>query len=96
MIIKDTKTQLPAFALSGHGPQTPPLHVCVEQSLKAYLAQLEGQQATDLYSIVLAEVEVPLLKVILEYTQHNQSQAAQLLGLSRNTLHKKLKQYHLL
>jgi Fis family transcriptional regulator len=69
-----------------------PLRTAVEYAVKKYLSELEGQRSTGLYNIVLAEIEIPLLKVALEYTNKNQSHAAQLLGLSRSTLRKKLKQ----
>jgi len=52
--------------------------------------------ACGLYDLVLAEVEAPLLEVTLTYVQGNQSKAAELLGLNRGTLRKKLKQYDLL
>jgi Fis family transcriptional regulator len=46
--------------------------------------------------MVMAEVEAPLLAVVLEYTKDNQSRAAELLGLNRGTLRKKMKEYGLL
>jgi Fis family transcriptional regulator len=45
---------------------------------------------------VLGEVEPPLFNAVLEYTQGNQTAAAAILGISRATLRKKLKQYQLL
>lgn len=69
---------------------------CVEQAMRNYLARLDGHEAQDMYQMVLAEVERPLLEVVLEYTRQNQSRAAEVLGLNRGTLRKKLKQYDLL
>ncbi len=46
--------------------------------------------------MVLSEVEAPLLEVVMDYANHNQTKASQLLGLNRGTLRKKLKQYGLL
>jgi Fis family transcriptional regulator len=46
-----------------------------------------------LYALVLSEVEQPLIRTVLEYCGHNQTQAAQILGLSRSTLRKKMTQY---
>jgi Fis family transcriptional regulator len=69
---------------------------CVETAMRNYFAQLEGHSVNDVYQMVLAEVEVPLLEVVLEYTHHNQSRAAEVLGLNRGTLRKKLKQYDML
>ena len=61
-----------------------------------YLKQLDGQMASDVYQMVLAEVEAPLLEAIMEYTKHNQTKASRMLGLNRGTLRKKLKIYGLL
>lgn len=65
----------------------------VQQSLQNYFAQLDGEDPVDLYNMVLAEMEVPLLKVVMRYTNWNQSKAAKILGISRGTLRKKLAIY---
>ncbi|MDO3382886.1 DNA-binding transcriptional regulator Fis [Gilvimarinus algae] len=68
----------------------------VEQAMENYFQHLDGQSVSNVYDMVLAEVEAPLLEVVLKYTRHNQTRAAQVLGLNRGTLRKKLKQYGLL
>ena len=73
-----------------------PLHDSVRQSLESYLSQLKGQMPSNLYELILAEVEAPLMECVMEYTKNNQSRAAIVLGLSRGTLRKKLKMYGLL
>jgi Fis family transcriptional regulator len=73
-----------------------PLHDSVRQSLENYLTQLKGQLPSNLYELILAEVEAPLLSAVMEYTKNNQSRAAIVLGLSRGTLRKKLKMYGML
>ncbi len=73
-----------------------PLHDSVRQALESYFTQLKDQAPNNLYELVLAEVEVPLLEAVMEYTKGNQSRAAILLGLSRGTLRKKLKIYGML
>lgn len=73
-----------------------PLHDSVRQSLEHFLAQLNGQLPDNLYELILAEVEAPLMEAVMEYTKGNQSRAAIVLGLSRGTLRKKLKTYGLL
>lgn len=73
-----------------------PLHDSVRQSLENYLVQLKGQLPNNLYELILAEVEAPLLECVMEYTKNNQSRAAIILGLSRGTLRKKLKLYDML
>ena len=45
---------------------------------------------------MIGEVEQPLLKAVLEYTEGNQSRAADILGINRGTLRKKLKTYGLI
>ena len=47
----------------------------------------------DLYELVLAEVEQPMLDMIMQHTRGNQTRAALMLGINRGTLRKKLKQY---
>jgi len=72
------------------------LRDCVTSAMKDYLTQLDGQLGTDVYQMVLAEVEAPLLEEIMAYTRNNQTKASRMLGLNRGTLRKKLKQYGLL
>ena len=76
--------------------QQPPLSDSVKQSLDNYFAQLEGQQPSNVYQIVMELVELPLLLKVMDFTGNNQSRAAKLLGISRGTLRKKLKLYDLL
>ena len=72
------------------------LRDCVETTLSNYFAQLDGAPVTDVYQLVLSEVEAPLLEQTLKYTRNNQTKASVLLGLNRGTFRKKLKQYGLL
>jgi Fis family transcriptional regulator len=64
---------------------------CVED----YFAHLNGHDSSGLYSLVLAEVEKPLLETALKHSDFNQSKAAKILGLSRSTLRKKLEHYNI-
>lgn len=70
-----------------------PLRDSVKQALRNYLSQLNGQDVNDLYEIVLAEVEHPMLDMVMQYTRGNQTRAALMLGINRGTLRKKLKKY---
>ncbi len=72
------------------------LHDSVTVAIRNYLKELDGQMAIDVYEMVLAEIEAPLLKEIMEYTRNNQTKASIMLGLNRGTLRKKLKQYKLI
>jgi Fis family transcriptional regulator len=74
---------------------TAPLSDCVSHALAEYFEQLEGHPAANLYEMLMNEVEVPLLKATLSHTNGNQSRAAEILGINRGTLRKKLKLYGL-
>ena len=70
-----------------------PLCHSVSECLDDYFEALDGHAPRDLYDTILAQVEPPLLKATLTYCGGNQSRAADMLGLNRATLRKKLKQY---
>jgi Fis family transcriptional regulator len=89
MEMSNLKQQFPSA-----GQQT--LRDHVEQAMRSYFANLGGEQVTDVYDMVLAEVEAPLLEVVLEYTRGNQTRASEILGLNRGTLRKKLKDHGLM
>jgi Fis family transcriptional regulator len=72
------------------------LRACVSTVLNEYFAQVDPELITGLYDMVLSEVEAPLLEAVMQKARSNQSRAAQMLGLNRGTLRKKLKQYDLL
>ncbi|MDD2767437.1 MAG: helix-turn-helix domain-containing protein [Methylococcus sp.] len=65
----------------------------VRMALVNYLSQLDGISVTDMYTLVMGEVERPLIRTVLEHCCHNQTRAAQVLGLSRSTLRKKMQQH---
>lgn len=89
------QTDEPLTTAAGNG-QAVTLRDSVEQSLENYFSQLDGAPVTDVYQLVLSEVESPLLEKVMEYTGDNQTRASAMLGLNRGTLRKKLKQYGLL
>lgn len=93
MAINTLETSANSFELT---QKNQPLHDSVRQALENYLTQLKGQMPSNLYELILAEVEAPLMEAVMEYTKGNQSRAAIVLGLSRGTLRKKLKMYGLL
>lgn len=68
----------------------------VADAMQQYFEQLDGQPATEVYQMVLTEIEAPLLEAVMRYTRDNQTKASELLGLNRGTLRKKLKQYDML
>jgi Fis family transcriptional regulator, factor for inversion stimulation protein len=67
----------------------------VKHSIRRYLFDLEGTQPNNMYELVLKQIEQPLFEAILEHTKGNQSRAAEMLGLNRGTLRKKLRSYNL-
>lgn len=67
----------------------------VRDAMRAYFARLDGHGARNLYELVLSEVEQPLIETVLEHCEHNQTKAAQILGLSRSTLRKKMQIYRI-
>jgi Fis family transcriptional regulator len=77
-------------------PATRNLRDAVTTAVRNYLEELDGQMSSDVYQMVLAEVEAPLLAEIMAYTRNNQTRASIMLGLNRGTLRKKLKQYKLI
>jgi Fis family transcriptional regulator len=72
-----------------------PIAACVKSSMDKYFNDLNGEKTSDVYDMVMAEVEKPLLEAVMKYTKSNQCRAADVLGINRNTLRKKLKQYKL-
>ena len=72
------------------------LKTAAEDAIRQFIETLDGEDTSEFYNLVLAEVEEPLLRVVMEYTAKNQSRAATMLGLNRGTLRKKLRQYNLL
>jgi len=68
-----------------------PLRRHTERALKDYLAHLDGHQPSGLYELVLREVEEPLVRVVLGHVDGNQSRAADILGITRATLRRKMR-----
>lgn len=66
-----------------------------EDALHSYFKNLNGHKPADIYKLVMGEVEPPLFESVMEYTDWNQTLAAEILGINRATLRKKLKQYRL-
>ncbi len=68
----------------------------VQRSLEDYFNDLGEQRPSNIYDMMLATVEKPVLSVVMERAGNNQSHAAEMLGINRNTLRKKLQQHGLL
>jgi Fis family transcriptional regulator len=69
---------------------------CLVHALNEYFHDLDDQSTHNLYGLVFKEVEATLLETTLAFTNQNQSKAAEMLGINRGTLRKKLKEYRLI
>jgi len=76
--------------------QSTGLNASIRSSLSQYLNDLSGENPGNIYDLVMQQVEAPLLELILEHVDGNQSKAAEYLGINRGTLRKKLKTYKLI
>jgi Fis family transcriptional regulator len=87
-----TESALGAFAVPKQ-QHNEPLGDCVRNALENYFAHLDGHGTQDLYRMVMEEVERPLFTCVMQHLGGNQTRAAELLGISRSTLRKKLALY---
>ena len=72
------------------------LEECVRTSLESYFTDLGGSEPDRMYEMMIRVVEKPLLEVVMQHAEQNQSRAAEWLGLNRNTLRKKLVEHKLI
>ena len=68
---------------------------CIRKAIGGYLNDLDGEKPGNLYSMVIQSVEKPLIEIAIQHTKGNQTQAAGLLGINRNTLRQKMKQFQI-
>jgi len=76
--------------------QTSGLNTIIRSSLSQFLNDLDGENPGNIYDLVMQQVEAPLLELIMQHVDGNQSKAAECLGINRGTLRKKLKTYNLI
>ena len=76
--------------------QSSGLSATIRSALTQYLNDLEDENPGNMYDLVMQQVEAPLLELILQHVEGNQSKAAECLGINRGTLRKKLKTYDLI
>jgi len=65
---------------------------CVKRLLERYFKDLDGEKPTSVYDMVLRNIEKPMIETVLGHAKGNQSLAAEMLGINRNTLRKKMQQ----
>ncbi|WP_295392302.1 helix-turn-helix domain-containing protein [uncultured Thiodictyon sp.] len=94
----DDTASVPPGTAAGHAPdlqvvqaeRAEPLSKCVEDAVATYLHNMDGHAITDLYRLVIEEVERPLFETVLRSAEGNLTLAARILGLTRSTLRKRL------
>ncbi|MBL8444000.1 MAG: Fis family transcriptional regulator [Zoogloeaceae bacterium] len=68
----------------------------INRTLDQYFRDLDGEKPAAIYDMVMRTVERPMLEFVLRQTNGNQTAAAEILGINRNTLRRKLTEYELL
>ncbi len=71
------------------------IDACIRESLEVYFKDLRGAEPHAIYDMVIQVVEKPLLDVVMQHADGNQSRAAEWLGINRNTLRRKLLEHKL-
>lgn len=66
---------------------------CVRKAVEVYFKDLDGAKPHPIYDMVIRSVEKPLIELVMKQAEGNQTRAAELLGINRNTLRNKMKQY---
>ena len=72
-----------------------PLRVHVKKTIRRYLKDMGSTEPENLYQSLLAQVEPPLIEETLRFTDGNQSRAAKILGITRNTLRERIRRYRI-
>lgn len=74
-------------------PNNTSLQKALVHQINQYLSEMKGQNITDMYDMVIEQIEQPLFQAVIEHCKYNQSKAAEVLGISRGTLRTKLKKH---
>ena len=90
---KKTRSRREAKPVALQNGRSVPLRTHTELALDNYFTSLNGHAPGHLYDLVMREVEEPLFRAVLDFAEGNQSRAADILGINRGTLRKKLKTY---
>ncbi|MBL8498892.1 Fis family transcriptional regulator [Nitrosomonas sp. JL21] len=71
------------------------ISTCIRKAIGGYLNDLDGEKPGNMYGMVINSVERPLIEIVMQHTNGNQTKAAELLGINRNTLRQKMKQHQI-
>ncbi len=69
---------------------------CIRRTLNRYFRDLDGEKPSGIYDMVVQNVERSMIETVLKHADGNQTVAAEMLGINRNTLRRKLTEYELL
>jgi len=83
------------YESKSEGSRENELSLTVRKVMRQYFKDLDGEKASGIYDMVVLAVEKPMLEVVMGQAHGNQTRAAELLGMNRNTLRKKLVQHGL-
>jgi Fis family transcriptional regulator len=83
------------YESKSEGSRENELSTTVRKVMRQYFKDLDGEKASGIYEMVVLAVEKPMLEIVMGQAQGNQTRAAELLGMNRNTLRKKLQQHGL-
>jgi Fis family transcriptional regulator len=72
------------------------IDACIRSSVEQYFKDLRGAEPGALHALFIDAVEKPLLEVVLQHAEGNQSRAADWLGINRNTLRRKLLEHRII
>ncbi|HEX9024085.1 MAG TPA: sigma-54 dependent transcriptional regulator [Geobacteraceae bacterium] len=91
-----TVSDFPGLTVQGEGERAPSgdlsLEGLVDLKLRSCFTNMEKMESGDVYAMVLEQVERPLIRFVLEKSRWNQVRAADILGINRNTLRKKIQE----
>lgn len=73
--------------------QNTSLQEILTHHINQYLSDMKGQNISDMYDMVIEQIEQPLFQAVIEHCKYNQSKAAKMLGISRGTLRTTLKKH---
>jgi len=86
-----TPSDFPSLQPDGtSGPHQDSLEGLIARKLENSLGHMDIGEFDNLYDMVLEQLERPLIRIVLEKTRYNQVRAAEVLGINRNTLRKKI------
>jgi Fis family transcriptional regulator len=67
----------------------------LDKSIKQYVGAMDENNNGHLHELIMEGIEKPLVEIVLKETNGNQTQAANILGINRNTLRKKIAEYEI-